>query len=74
VVTSGGEKGVSPLRVLLGQAILVISGQGRWMYQRLTPKPEGAIFDERSKPQDDNSSPHDMATSMAEQLEMTIQG
>ena len=37
--------------VLLGQAILVISGQSRMMYQCLKPKPEGAIFAKRSKPQ-----------------------
>jgi hypothetical protein len=35
---------VSLLREIFGPAILVISGQGRRMYQSLAPKPEGTIF------------------------------
>jgi hypothetical protein len=68
------EEGVRILRTILGKVILVISGQGRMMYQSLKPKPEGTIFSKRSKPQVSDSSPHDTATSMAEQLEMNIQG
>jgi hypothetical protein len=44
------------------------------MYQSLKPKPEGTIFSKRSKPQGTYSSPHDTAITMAEQLEMNIQG
>jgi hypothetical protein len=44
------------------------------MYRYLQLKPEGAIFVKRSKPQVSDSSPHDAATSMAEHLEMNIQG
>jgi len=68
------EEGVRVLRVTLSQAILVISGPSRMMYQCFGLKPEGAIFSKRSKPQGTYSSPHDTATSMAEQLEMNIQG
>ena len=68
------EEGVSILRTISGKVILVMSGQGRMMYQRLKPKPEGTIFSKRSKPQGTDSSPHDTAMSMAEQLEMNIQG
>ena len=65
---------MSVLRLILGKAILVISGPGRMMYQSLKPKPEGTIFSKRSKPQGTYSSPHDTAITMAEQLEMNIQG
>jgi hypothetical protein len=65
---------VRVLRFILGKAILVISGPGRMMYQSLKPKPEGTIFSKRSKPQGTYSSPHDTAITMAEQLEMNIQG
>jgi hypothetical protein len=44
------------------------------MYRSLQLKPEGTIFSKRSKPQGTDSSPHDTASSMAEQLEMNIQG
>src|ERR1700733_10958596 len=46
------------------------------MYQNLGPKPEGAIFPKRSKPQGGrNSTPHDTGTSMEDQLvTMNIQG
>jgi hypothetical protein len=36
----------------LGKVILVMSGPGRRMYQSLEPKPEGAIFFKRSRPQE----------------------
>ena len=54
----------------------MISGPGRKMYQDLEPKPEGAIFPKRSKPQGGrNSTPHDTGTSMEDQLvTMNIQG
>ena len=68
------EEGVSLLRQIVGKDILVISGPGRMMYQSLQPKPEVTIFPKRSKPQEDDSSPHDTAASVAEQLEMNIQG
>jgi hypothetical protein len=70
----GGEEGVSVLRGTLSKAILVISGRSRMMYRSLPLKPEGTIFSKRSKPQGTYSSPHDTAFSMAEQLEMNIQG
>jgi hypothetical protein len=44
--------------VVSGKGILVISGLGRIMYQRLEPEPEGAICPKRSKPQAVHSSPH----------------
>ena len=53
------EVGVSLPRKILGQAILVISGQSRMMYQCLTPKPEGTISAKRSMPQAGDTSPHD---------------
>ena len=74
VVTSVARELVSLLREIFGPAILVISGQSRMMYQNLVPKPKGTIFSKRSKPQGTYSSPHDTAASMAEQLEMNIQG
>jgi hypothetical protein len=55
---------VSLLREIFGQAILVISGPGRRMYQSLTPKPEGTIFSKRSKPQVSDRTPHDATTIM----------
>jgi len=58
------RKSVSLLRYIFGQAILVISGQGRMMYQNLTPKPEGTIFSKRSKPQGSARAPHDATTIM----------
>src|ERR1700688_35007 len=45
------RKSVSLLREIFGQAILVISGQRRMMYQSFAPKPEGTIFSKRSEPQ-----------------------
>ena len=74
VATQRREEGVRVLRVTLSQAILVMSGRCRMMYQRFGPKPEGTIFSKRSKPQGTYSSPHDTVASMAEQLEMNIQG
>jgi len=65
---------VSLLRTILGKVILVMSGPGRKMYQSLKPKPEGTIFPKRSVPQEDNSSPHDAGTSIANWLETNIQG
>ena len=59
---------------ILGKVILVMSGPGRKMYQYLEPKPEGAIFSKRSKPQDAVSSPHDTGASIANWLESNIQG
>ncbi len=44
------------------------------MYQYLKPKPEGAIFSKRSKPQGTYSSPHDTRASIANWPESTIQG
>jgi hypothetical protein len=58
----------------LGKVILVISGPGRKMYQSLEPKPEGAIFLKRSKPQGASSSPHDTGASIANWLKSNIQG
>src|SRR5271167_253781 len=58
------RKCVSLLREIFGQAILVISGQGRMMYQSLSPKPEGTIFFKRSKPQGTSRAPHDATTIM----------
>jgi hypothetical protein len=62
VVTSVAREPVSLLREIFGQAILVISGQRRMMYQNLAPKPEGTIFSKRSKPQGTDRTPHDAAT------------
>ena len=59
---------------ILGKAILVISGQGRKMYQYLQPKPEGTILPKRSMPQEAERAPHDTGTSMANWLEWNIQG
>src|SRR5262245_1846414 len=36
---------------ILGEVSLVMSGPGRKMYQSLEPKPEGAIYPKRSRPQ-----------------------
>ena len=47
-VPSVAREPVSLLRESFGQAILVMSGQSRKMYQNLTPKPEGTIFSKRS--------------------------
>jgi hypothetical protein len=63
-MTSVAREPVSLLRETFGQAILVISGQGRRMYQNLAPKPEGTIFSKRSKPQGSDRTPHDAATIM----------
>src|SRR5271166_5516225 len=43
-----GETAREPPPVNFGQAILVMSGQSRMMYQNLKPKPEGTIFSKRS--------------------------
>jgi hypothetical protein len=40
VMTCVARKPVSLPRIIFGQAILVISGQRRMMYQNLKPKPE----------------------------------
>jgi hypothetical protein len=64
VVTSVAREPVSLLREIFGQAILVISGQGRRMYQNLEPKPEGTIFSKRSEPQGSDRTPHDATTIM----------
>jgi len=74
VAKNGREEGVRILRTILGKVILVISGQGRMMYQSLEPEPEGAIFRKRSVPQEDYSTPHDAGASMANWLETNIQG
>jgi hypothetical protein len=58
------RKSVSLLREIFGQAILVISGQRRRMYQNLAPKPEGTILFKRSKPQGTDRTPHDATTIM----------
>jgi hypothetical protein len=73
-VTCVVEVGVSLLRRISGQVILVISGRGRMMYQCLQPEPEGVILPKRSAPQEVNSSPHDAGASMANWLETNIQG
>jgi hypothetical protein len=46
------------------------------MYQDVEPKPEGAIFPKRSKPQGEkDSTPHDTGTSMEDQpVAVNIQG
>jgi hypothetical protein len=64
VLTSVAREPVSLLREIFGQAILVISGPGRRMYQYLKPKPEGTIFSKRSKPQGTDRTPHDATTIM----------
>src|SRR5271155_3848197 len=64
VVECVARKSVSLLRSVFGQAILVISGRGRRMYQNLSPKPEGTIFSKRSKPQGPDRAPHDATTMM----------
>jgi hypothetical protein len=58
------SKPVSLLREIFGEAILVISGLGRRMYQNLVPKAEGTIFSERSEPQGTDRAPHDATTIM----------
>jgi hypothetical protein len=68
------EVGVSLPRKTSGKVILVISGQCRMMYLSLEPEPEGAIFLKRSVPQETDSSPHDAGASMADWLEVNIQG
>jgi hypothetical protein len=60
--TSVREEAASHLRDIFGQAILVMSGQRRMMYQNITPKPEGTIFFKRSKPQGTDRAPHDATT------------
>jgi hypothetical protein len=62
--TGVARKSVSRLREIFGQAILVISGQRRMMYQNLVPKPEGTIFSKRSPPQGTVRTPHDATTIM----------
>src|SRR5437868_5872189 len=64
---AGEEARESPLGIS-GKAILVISGPGRKMYQSLELEPEGAISPKRSKPQGWASSPHDTASSIADEL------
>ena len=64
-MTSVAREPVSLLRKMFGQAILVISGPGRRMYQNLAPKPEGTIFSKRSTPQGTDRTPHDATTIMA---------
>src|SRR5438552_137151 len=64
LVTGVAREPVSLLREIFGQAILVMSGQRRKMYQNLAPKPEGTIFSKRSKPQGTDRTPHDAATMM----------
>ena len=68
------EASVSLPRKILGQAILVISGQSRMMYQCLTPKAEGTISAKRSMPQAGDTSPHDIVASVTNWLELIIQG
>ena len=53
---------------ILGKAILVISGQGRKMYQSLEPKSEGSIYRKRSSLRERYRSPHDTAASMSNWL------
>src|SRR5271156_6905801 len=62
------ERAMSFLRVIFGQAILVMSGQGRKMYQYLKPKPEGTIFSKRSEPQGKDRTPHDASHQNARRL------
>jgi hypothetical protein len=62
VMPSVAREPVSLLREIFGQAILVISGPGRMMYQNLRPKSEGTIFSKRSKPQGSDRTPHDATT------------
>ncbi len=59
-----GETAREPPPVTFGQAILVMSGQSRMMYQNLKPKPEGTIFSKRSTPQGTDRAPHDAAIIM----------
>jgi hypothetical protein len=66
IETCVARKPASLLRKIFGQAILVISGQRRMMYQYLAPKPEGTIFSKRSMPQGTNRTPHDAATIMTD--------
>src|SRR5277367_6956327 len=62
------ERAMSFHRVIFGQAILVMSGQGRKMYQYLKPKPEGTIFSKRSEPQGKDRTPHDASHQNARRL------
>jgi len=64
IVTSVARKSVSFLREIFGQAILVMSGRNRKMYQNLLPKPEGTVFSKRSQPQVSDRTPHDATTIM----------
>jgi len=64
LVTSVAREPVSLLREIFGQAILVMSGLSRKMYQNLEPKPEGTIFSKRSEPQGTDRTPHDADTIM----------
>ena len=64
IATCVARKPVSLPRIIFGQAILVISGQRRMMYQNLEPKPEGTIFSKRSMPQGTDRAPHDATTIM----------
>jgi hypothetical protein len=53
---------VSLLRVISGQAILVMSGPSREIYQNLKAKPEGTIVSQRTKPQATDRTPNDAAS------------
>ena len=58
---------------IFGEAILVISGQGRMMYQYCKPKSEGTIFSKRSKPQGTDRAPHDAAAIILWQLNQSYE-
>jgi len=66
VGTCVASEPVSLLRQTFGQAILVISGPSRMMYQNLVPKSEGTIFSKRSMPQGTYRTPHDATTIMTD--------
>src|SRR5262249_47542266 len=70
----GREEGGSVPRGTLSKGVLVLSGRRPRKYRDLPAKAGGTTFSKRSKPQGTNSSPHDPAISMAERLEMSIQG
>jgi hypothetical protein len=62
------KEGVSFLREIFGEVILVISGRTAGCTKALSQRSEGAIFSKRSKPQGTDSSPHDAATIIADGL------
>jgi hypothetical protein len=65
MLASVRKKGVSFLREIFGEVILVISGRAAGCTKALSQRSEGAIFSKRSKPQGTDRSPHDASTIIA---------